>query len=691
MPSKLQPVASAQGALAPSAAQARAYRPDIDGLRALAILSVVLYHCGLSGLSGGFTGVDIFFAISGYLIGGHIYSEIRAGNFHYSDFYRLRAKRILPAFFAVILFTLLLGLVLLSPFEYARLARAATASTLSVPNFLFWHSLNYFEPHGDWQPLLMTWSLGVEEQFYLLIPALLLMLTRLRKNIMLPALGMLCVASFLLALWQLNGHSQSAMQAAFYLLPGRAWELGVGVVLAVFTQSTSIRIKPPKGAWIELCALLGLIAILLPCFLLRPLTRFPGAAALPSVMGTAMLMSTSRSAMNRRVLALPPLVFIGRISYSWYLFHWPVLSLLSIVSAKQLPLTLSLAAAAISFLLAVISYYCIEQPFRASRLAAKPILIRYACATACLLAICGLLWMSHGVPQRFPALAKLEVEPSVLNADGCMLSGDKEIPSTKTHCSAGNDTHQLVAIWGDSHAAALVPALRTLANAQGFGTQELLKSACLPLENAWRYVPAAPALTGPCHRFNHRALEEIRGNPRVRVVVLAGDWKSSLALDAGGGWIAASAASLTTRPTRAESQQRLQAALAAELRALREAGKEIVLVEEVPNFDFQPMQRVRNTAIPLRRALASWLRLGSQDDPGFAPLGDTTNDALATKALQDAAFRDSGIHFWNPKQNLCDAHGDCFYRTQNTMLYLDDGHVTPAGAEWAVRGLRMPE
>ncbi|MGH9560798.1 MAG: acyltransferase family protein, partial [Terracidiphilus sp.] len=142
------------------------YRPDIDGLRAVAILSVVLYHGGLLRIGGGFTGVDIFFVISGYLIGGHIYAEIRDGSFSFANFYRRRARRILPAFFAVLAFVLLAGLILLSPIDLARLARSACAAAVSASNILFWHSASYFDTRSDLNPLLMTWSLGVEEQFY---------------------------------------------------------------------------------------------------------------------------------------------------------------------------------------------------------------------------------------------------------------------------------------------------------------------------------------------------------------------------------------------------------------------------------------------------------------------------------------------------------------------------------------------
>ena len=207
----------------------RSYRPDIDGIRAIAILSVVLYHAGVSKIPGGFTGVDIFFVISGYLIGGHIYSDLLTGSFSYLYFYRLRAKRILPAFYAMLAFAIMAALVLLSPFETWEFSKSAIAATLSASNIYFWRHTNYFDTQNVFNPLLMTWSLGVEEQFYTVIPVLLVLLARIRRNLILPAVLTICVLSFLLSWRELGSHPF----AVFYLLGTRAWELGVGVALAI--------------------------------------------------------------------------------------------------------------------------------------------------------------------------------------------------------------------------------------------------------------------------------------------------------------------------------------------------------------------------------------------------------------------------------------------------------------------------
>jgi peptidoglycan/LPS O-acetylase OafA/YrhL len=287
------------------------YRPDIDALRAIAILSVVLYHAGIPAISGGFTGVDIFFVISGYLIGGHIFSELRKGNFSFARFYQRRAKRILPAFYAVLVFTIAASLLLLSPAENHFFALSAFSATLSVSNIFFLHYLEgYFRVRGELHPLLMTWSLGVEEQFYAVIPLLMVLLSRIRRSLLFPAILAVCVLSFLLA-WR-----QVAIDPthAFYLLPSRAWELGIGVFLAVMQQTRKpLPISVPLA---QLFSLTGLALMIAPIFLLNADSLFPGPAALPSVLGTAIVIAVPASWINRRILSLPPLVFVGRVSYS---------------------------------------------------------------------------------------------------------------------------------------------------------------------------------------------------------------------------------------------------------------------------------------------------------------------------------------------------------------------------------------
>jgi len=667
---------------------ARSYRPDIDGLRAVAILSVVFCHANVPVITGGFTGVDIFFVISGYLIGGHIYSEVCAGSFSYLRFYQRRAKRILPAFFAVMAFTLLAALVLLSPLEASKCARTAFAATLSVSNLLFWHSANYFQTKSDLIPLLMTWSLGVEEQFYAVIPVLMVLLARIRRKWTLTAILAGCALSFLLAQYQLDGHSQRAFQAAFYLLPARAWELGVGVALAAGEQRGWRKLSVAR---ISLAAgLIGVILILAPLFLLDAHSLFPGAAALPSVLGTAMLIAVPSSWVNRQLLSLPPLVFVGRVSYSWYLWHWPLLAYLNILFGGRMPKAVPITAIAVAFVAAVLSYFFIEQPFRRSIQAPRPLLLRYAAVSAGLLATCGAIWLSHGLPQRYPQLAQMEAANPALSSDPCLIDNDDDQPNLSPHCFDPTNPRPAVALWGDSHAAALAPGVRSAAAEQGYGLIQMNKAACLPLTGALRYIPLIPAQAERCLAFNRKVLSLLQSDHRIRIVILAGDWAGCLDRTWERGWLTADPAHASTIPSLDAARTLFAESLTAQIQTLRAAGKVVLVLEDIPNFDFDPLDRVRSARIPVRRVLSSWLGVEDAGDSGFAPNGVASADALANATLRQAVPSEVGVELIDPKPALCAVSGRCAYRDGDRLLYADSGHLTLYGAHYAVRNLRLP-
>ncbi len=660
------------------------YRADIDGLRAIAILSVVLYHSGLPWLTGGFTGVDIFFVISGYLIGGHIYADLRAGSFSYLQFYRRRAKRILPAFFAVVAFTLLTGLVLLSPTETAQLGRSAFAATLSTSNLLFARTDNYFAGHSNLNPLLMTWSLGVEEQFYAVIPLLMVLLARIRRNWILPAILAVCVLSFVSA-WAMLA---SYPTIVFYLLPARAWELGIGVALAVAAANWKSR---PMPQWFApTLAAAGLCLLLAPCFLLTADTPFPGPSALPSVLGAAILLAAPGSFINRRLLALPPLVFIGKVSYSWYLWHWPILAYMRILYGGDPPPAARVAAIAASFAAAVLSYLFIEQPFRRSSRAAVPLLARYGVASAVMVALCVVLWLSRGLPQRFPALAKMDASALELRADPCLAgyTGDQPIPSPP--CYLASAAHPTVALWGDSHAAALAPILRSIAQTQGYGFFQLTKASCPPLIGATHAIPRVPLLAPGCLRFNRKAIADLEDDRRIRIVILAAVWSAPLYRNWQDGWFSPDLAHVNEIPTLEASRALLAQSLKATIRSLQAAGKHVIVMEDVPSFEIDPVWKVRSQRIPARRQLALWLGIRDAGDAGFAPPEINPSIASSRSLVEQTVANLKGASLVDPRPALCANPGQCAYRQGETLLYGDSSHLSPDGARYALREFRLP-
>jgi peptidoglycan/LPS O-acetylase OafA/YrhL len=668
----------------PTPAAPHAYRPDVDGLRALAILSVVFYHAGLRWLTGGFIGVDIFFVISGYLIGGHIYAELRAGAFSYREFYRRRAKRILPAFFAVIVFTLLAGLILLSPAEMTLLGRSAFAATLSASNLLFWGTDNYFAAKSDLNPLLMTWSLGVEEQFYLVIPLLMVFVARIRRSLILPAILAVCILSFGFA-WAAQA---SYPMAAFYLLSARAWELGIGVALAV--AELNRKAMQPQARRTLVLSVAGLGLLLTPIFLFNAVAAFPWPAALPSVVGTTMLLAVPGSWINRRLLALPPLVSIGRISYSWYLWHWPLLAFLHILYGDRLPIAAALLAIALSLGAAVLSYSFIEQPFRRSRLAPAPLLARYAVFSATLLGVCAALWLSRGIPQRFPALATMEAADQTIKNDPCLAS-DADRPNLSAQCFDVSATRPSVALWGDSHAAALAPALRSSANDHGYGFAELEKNSCTPLIGATHYIPRLPLLAAACLRFNRSTFDLLQSDRRISVVVLVASWAAPLNRSWLDGWLSADPAHEPRVPTPEATRQLYVESLARTIRALRAAGKQVIVLRDTPAFGFDPLMRIRTARIPARHMLAHWFGARGADDPGSArPAGDASIP-IANSVLEEAVSQFPGVPLIDLAPALCPAPTLCSYRDGDTLLYVDSTHLSPAGATRALAAFPLLE
>ncbi len=605
----------------------KAYRLDIDGLRAIAVLSVVLFHAGVPFVTGGFTGVDIFFVISGYLIGGHIFSELRSGTFSYLRFYQRRAKRILPACYTVFLFTIAVAMFLLSPYEALQLGKSALAATLSASNILFWKTTGYFGLKSELNPLLMTWSLGVEEQFYLVIPLLMVLLAGIRRKWMLPAILLVCLASFGYAVYQLPIHPMMV----FYMLPPRAWELGIGVALAV-AELESRRLVLPR-VLCQLLSVAGLVLIVFPVFLLNASMPFPGAAALPSVLGTVMLLVGSKNWINQKILSLPPLVFVGRISYSLYLWHWPLLAFGRVVYGGPLPKLSAVCLIAIAGVLSILSYYLIEQPFRKSTLAPTPLLLRYAVVSLGVMAICTFVWRSHGVQQRYPQLAALEWEGAGLTKDPCLAPYGGDTPNWTRACNESEAGRPAVAIWGDSHSAALAPGLKEAAKSEGYGFVQVGKSSCPPLLGATRFVPAHPTLAAECATFNRRAADLLEKDSAVKVVALEAYWQAPFLQTEENGWLIADMSHPREVPSLAASHKMLTDSLTATIRELQGAGKEVIVFDDVPMFDPDPLLRVRTARVPLRHMLATWLGLPTGSDPGSTAPSDSDLAASTTVLL----------------------------------------------------------
>jgi peptidoglycan/LPS O-acetylase OafA/YrhL len=334
------------------------YRPDIDGLRALAVLGVVIYHAFPWMIPGGFIGVDIFFVISGYLISGILYKGHSEGNFSFREFYARRIKRLFPALITMLVITLAYGWMILLPDEFAQLGKHVAAGTLFIQNFVFWQESGYFDTAASLKPLLHLWSLAVEEQFYIIFPLLLLLVWK-KPKFLIPSMGILLISTFILNVVMSAQNSASD----FFLTPYRTWEFLGGSLLAWWHYDRGHEEDVPS--YRETLSWVGIILLGLGIAFIHTVDPYPGWRAILPVTGTLLLMEGGSTAwVNRTILSNRSVVWIGLISYPLYLFHWPALSFVHIVKGPNPKAYEIFAALGVSLILTLLTYYFIEKRIR---------------------------------------------------------------------------------------------------------------------------------------------------------------------------------------------------------------------------------------------------------------------------------------------------------------------------------------
>lgn len=639
----------------------RRYRADIDGLRAVAIILVILYHSGMHFFRGGYTGVDIFFVISGYLIGGHIYSEKLAGTFSYWSFYCRRARRILPALFVVLAFVSLIAIYTFPPLELRIFGISAFSVALSVSNLYFDKSVGYFTPRAEINPLLMTWSLGVEEQFYLFIPLILSLIVRIRRTLHLPALLAISLLSFGLCI-----HLGSA-QNTFYWLSARSWELGAGVILAIFESTQNVSFSERRSY--NVVAIAGALLLCLPLLTIRSNT-IQAVQLLPTVAGTILLILVPSCWINRIVLASRPARFVGKISYSWYLWHWPLLALLRFYTGGLArPITIA-STIAISFCVAVVSYFTIEQPFRKRPEPAKPAVLRYAALCLIAASIGISVWMLRGIPQRFPRLANLSRDQTRLLTDPCFVTGDK--PNLSSKCYSIRGEHSAVAIWGDSHGAALSAGLRDYVTDRGYEFDQLTRGACRP----WAIDTSDQKLAGElegCLRFNEASLDKIATDGRIQIVIISFNWKRILQSD-----------SMNICGT-----DDCFAYLKASIRRLQQSGKEVIVMGEPPEFDVDPVPSAYFSELWVWPVMTRMIGNSSPSEFGILSGEAQALDDRTDYALRKALSELNDVQYLRLHDLFCSESG-CRFSQNGKILFLDTQHLSREGALLALTKLNLP-
>ncbi|MBS0266753.1 MAG: acyltransferase [Planctomycetes bacterium] len=437
----------------------RTWQAHLDGLRALAIVPVVLYHLFPKLCPGGFAGVDVFFVISGYLITGSIVAELDARQFSLVHFYVRRAKRILPAYYALVAFVLLAAVWSFPVTRAQSVSTTALYSLAYATNIYFWKVINYFDLSAQENPLLHLWSLGVEEQFYFVVPLILWALCQLRRRWLLPSLVLLSGVSFCCSQWAVsNGHSPFA----FYMLPSRSWELLAGAILSQLPAVS--RRERPRAAFL---AWFGGALVMLSYLMLRPETPFPGLTALPTVVGTGLLIRYGAFGLPQRVLSYRGCVWIGKVSYSLYLWHWPLFVLLVPYYSLSRIVICFLATCIASWL----SWYFIENPVRR----AKNFGVQHAWGTVigATVLLAGVCLTVNSLPVRNGTVplawheqqtwATLEMQHDPRRSTCDLVDLQQGDPRLLLPIGRPNQPAEFV-LWGDSHALALLPGVDALAD-----------------------------------------------------------------------------------------------------------------------------------------------------------------------------------------------------------------------------------
>jgi peptidoglycan/LPS O-acetylase OafA/YrhL len=638
------------------------HRADVEGLRGIAVLSVLAVHTFPQWVRGGFIGVDIFFVLSGYLISGILLRSLEAGTFRYRDFYARRVRRIFPALCLVLIATLAFSTLYTFPGPSRQVGGHVAAGAMFLSNIALWKEAGYFDIASEAKPLLHLWSLGVEEQFYLVWPIVTVALFRDRRR-MLWTICAVLVVSFTLNV----AFVATKPTAVFFLPPARMWELMSGALLAHLIRYHG---EPASwfGRWIPQASTLrrrvpdamagaGLAMLVTAMWLVDQTVHFPGWWAVLPTFGAFLLIGAGPSSwVGRRVLANPVLRFYGLVSYPLYLWHWPLLSF-PVVLGVPLSNEVRVAILIASVALAALTYELVEKPIRLGSHRRRSIIA--LCTALAAIGVAGLVVQrTDGLLDTYPtelrelAAAEFRFDYADYRVDKCMLRLDQGPESFSPDCIDRTDgSRRLVFLWGDSHAAALYPGL---AGSQS-GTDRFLRLAQFTAARCPPMIPAPLHSSTQCDRTNRFAMETIKVE-RPQTVVLAGHW-SLYATSA----IAAGSQMASLRET---------------VRLLHELGVErVVVFGAVPTWTM-PQPRI---------VLKQWASTGSVPERTNQHLDPVS---IATDHLIAQAMEGTGAVFVSPTATLCSAEG-CLVTIRRAGAFepvsYDESHLSTAASNLLVQ------
>jgi peptidoglycan/LPS O-acetylase OafA/YrhL len=662
------------------------YLPFIDGLRAVAILAVVAFHAWPALVPGGFAGVDVFFVISGFLITRFIVAEMADGTFSLGRFFVRRARRLMPAALVCFASIAALSALVLLPDAYWYFGRSLLSAVLMYANIFFYRTGGYFSAPSLEKPLLHTWSLAVEDQFYLTWPLLLLvLLPRVSRNALCGIALVFCAASFVFAEFKMVRDPDFA----FFQLPTRAWELLTGAALAlnasrlVFSQATA-----------NALAATGMGAILLSFSFLAPGAHFPGVGALPACLGTAAIIASSlnQNSLVAHALARPPVVFTGLISYSLYLWHWPLIALASYRLERPLTAVEAAAVIAVSAVIAFLSWRYVERPFRASHTATTARVLtgadrRFAfgatLGVALMASVAFCLKIEKGFPQRYEASVRTLLEQMVTpSATRGQCDGFENVFANDGTCNFGRkkaagESYE-VAIFGDSMADQWSPLIAKFSVEHKLAGRQVTNSGCPMLRDPSK-LGMAP---DDCKDYQREAEKFVTANPNLKLAIISGFWE---------GWLwrtenphlqysEGMALQSTLAQTTIKATPRFDAALNETIQFFTGRGIKVMLLGQTPRY----------LALPLRCVVSNIARGHEASACGKPAAAARQELVLSNSALGKAARENPQVTLSLPIDYIC-AGDNCLLMLKDTFLYKNGGHINPLGALVFGDFVRFPE
>lgn len=644
----------------------------------MAVVSVIAFHAGVQAFSGGFIGVDVFFVISGYLITSIIYSELQTDSFTIRSFYERRARRILPALFFVILATLPFTWIWLLPGAMKDFSKSLVAVSVFSSNIYLWLGSGYFDASAELKPLLHTWSLAVEEQFYVLFPVFLSACYAFRRRWILGILLILAALSLAFAEWA----SKSSAEFGFFMLPARGWEILAGAIISICRESWRDRNTSPVTN--ESIGLVGLVLIVYPIIFFDAHTPFPGFYALIPVSGACMVILGAHSGtMVGRILGNRIFVGIGLVSYSAYLWHQPLFSLVRHRSLEEPDKGLLFALIILSFMLAFVSWKYVEAPFRnPRRISRNYIIIGGALGFTFIIAFGLVGAFSNGFAFRFDErITALEKVTAVGIGSGKNChSGAGNLINPENACILGSSKKLVGALLGDSHANALALPLNEALSLRGIGLKQLTIGGCPPVFDVY-----SERVGDDCAAFGRAAYEYIAGNPDIKYVVLAirwTKWLETVGFNNGEGGVEHNdeLVDIYVNGARQVNKKAIRKSLIANkyteiVNKYLAANKSVIIVYPVPEVGWNvPVQLEKEYMFSGRHDVLPDLSTSYE-------LYERRNSE-AIKVLDGLGVKD-GIYRVKPEDVLCNTYykDRCAASFGGSPLYFDNNHLSFAGAK----------